>query len=259
MTPSESPRRIRLSRARGWTKPPNTVVVSRPTIFGNPFGPPDGETATRQCLVDQFTAWLRFPACRYRLAGIPGGFSAATASKAARDRLVAALPGVAGKHLACWCHADQPCHADVLLDVAAGRLRVEPLRILVTGSRDWVDAPAVESVLRDVLREFGVHPAQVTVVHGAARGVDTIAHQAALRLGMRLEPHPADWERHGKAAGHRRNAHMVSLGADVVVAFPRGRSRGTRGCMALAVGAGIPVRNLGDPEDPLQPTLFEVG
>lgn len=32
-----SPVRIQRRRARGWTMPPNTVYVGRPTEWGNPF------------------------------------------------------------------------------------------------------------------------------------------------------------------------------------------------------------------------------
>lgn len=34
-----NPHRIQLSRKAGWTKPENTVVVARPTRWGNPFVP----------------------------------------------------------------------------------------------------------------------------------------------------------------------------------------------------------------------------
>ena len=34
---TDGPVRVRLSRKKGWRKPPNTVVVSRPTKWGNPF------------------------------------------------------------------------------------------------------------------------------------------------------------------------------------------------------------------------------
>ena len=84
------------------------------------------------------------------------------------------------------------------------------------------------------------------VVHGAARGADSHADHAAMNWGWTPERHPADWDRYGKSAGHRRNAHMISLGADVCLAFPLGESVGTRGCMQLAEAAGIPVVNLGD-------------
>lgn len=83
--------------------------------------------------------------------------------------------------------------------------------------------------------------AGVTVVHGSAAGADTLAGRVAAAWGMRVEEHPADWGRHGKAAGPRRNAGMVALGADVVLAFPLGASRGTRDCMAKAAAAGIRV------------------
>ena len=32
------PKRIQLSRTKGWRKPEGAVVVSRPTKWGNPFG-----------------------------------------------------------------------------------------------------------------------------------------------------------------------------------------------------------------------------
>jgi hypothetical protein len=30
------------------------------------------------------------------------------------------LSELRGKNLACWCHLDHPCHADVLLEMANG-------------------------------------------------------------------------------------------------------------------------------------------
>jgi hypothetical protein len=33
-------------------------------------------------------------------------------------RLVASIPDLRGKNLACWCPLDAPCHADVLLELA---------------------------------------------------------------------------------------------------------------------------------------------
>jgi hypothetical protein len=80
------------------------------------------------------------------------------------------------------------------------------------------------------------------VVHGGARGADTLADQVARGWGWEPELHEVtdkDWDFYGRSAGHRRNAHMVSLGADVCLAFPLGESRGTRGCMKLAAAAGI--------------------
>lgn len=115
------------------------------------------------------------------------------------------------------------------------------MRILITGSRDWADRDVIRRALIRAGQDAHVHPQGVTVVHGGARGADQIAGELAGEFGCMVEVHRADWDRYGKAAGHRRNAEMVALGADVCLAFPLGESRGTRGCMALAEKAGIPV------------------
>lgn len=115
------------------------------------------------------------------------------------------------------------------------------MRILITGSRDYTDRDTIRQALMRAGRDARVHPQSVTVVHGGARGADRIAGELAREFGCMVEVHRADWDRYGKAAGHRRNAEMVALGADVCLAFPLGESRGTRGCVALAEKAGIRV------------------
>lgn len=121
------------------------------------------------------------------------------------------------------------------------------MRILVTGSRDLAEdenmSYFVRSLIATVIGNRGVSPHQVTVVHGGARGADKICAQEAEKLGCLVEEHPAQWDEHGRSAGPIRNKKMVDAGADVVLAFPLGTSSGTRGCMALAKDAGIPVIN----------------
>lgn len=122
-------------------------------------------------------------------------------------------------------------------------------RMLVTGSRRWTDRDAIRRALAAVLRKLGVPADRIVVVHGGARGADMLADAVARELGMLVECHPVtrgDWDRHGTSAGHRRNQRMVDLGAVGCIAFPRGVSAGTRGCMAAAERAGISVWNLGD-------------
>lgn len=91
-----TPIRIQRQRTRGWRMPPNTVYVGRPTVFGNPF-------STAQ----EFMAFLQCP--RVALT---------RDYQCVRDRLVARMQTLRGRHLACWCPLDQPCHADVLLEIA---------------------------------------------------------------------------------------------------------------------------------------------
>ena len=115
------------------------------------------------------------------------------------------------------------------------------MRILITGSRRWTDQAIIEAALRRTTA--GLKPRAVTVVHGACPygGADIIAASIADRLGFVVEPHPAPWTVHGKAAGPMRNQEMVDLGADVCLAFPEPDSRGTWDCVARADSAGIPV------------------
>jgi hypothetical protein len=126
-----------------------------------------------------------------------------------------------------------------------------PLRILVTGSRNWTDLHTVEVALRKAYLQLGrgALPDQVVVVHGGAAGADSCAAVLAPRMGFQMEEHRADWSKHGRAAGPICNQQMVDAGATVCLAFPLGKSIGTRGCMRMAAQAGIPVVNYGDEED----------
>lgn len=120
-------------------------------------------------------------------------------------------------------------------------------RILVTGSRYWVDRQTVWKALHD---QYVLSTQVITVVHGGARGLDDIADRWAWGMmqegwGVRVESHPANWKLHGKRAGVIRNQLMVDLGADVCLAFPQPDGTGTQHCMSRAAEAGIPVLNYG--------------
>lgn len=61
----------------------------------------------------------------------------------------------------------------------------------------------------------------------------------ALARGITVEPHPADWKRHGRAAGPIRNQKMLEEKPEMVVAFPGGK--GTADMVKKAGQAGIEV------------------
>jgi len=123
---AERPVRIQLSRRKGWRMPPNTVKVCRPTKWGNPMRAGEEILACGEPVVDG-----RGPLVQRK----------ATPEDAVRYYRNLALklpPGsfepLRGKNLACWCqlcpeHKDgkpldlacsacDPCHTDVLLDLA---------------------------------------------------------------------------------------------------------------------------------------------
>ncbi len=149
-------KRIQRQRTKGWRMPPNTVYVGRPSQWGNPFawsgerspwmalafGENADEAGRRKAAVKGYRWWLTN--------GKPDGFPvpAKTGEGAAleygdgtvrttRDIAVGMglmmflreplelpptpdISPLKGKDLACWCPLDQPCHADVLIEVASG-------------------------------------------------------------------------------------------------------------------------------------------
>lgn len=108
-------------------------------------------------------------------------------------------------------------------------------RIIVTGSREWKDPSAARKAIADRLFDCDV---ESIIVHGAARGADRFAHQEAEKLGLLVEPHPADWSK-GKSAGFQRNEEMARLGADLCIAFWNGKSNGTKHMLEMAEKYGI--------------------
>lgn len=108
-------------------------------------------------------------------------------------------------------------------------------RVLLTGSRTWT-----RSLLRDVLLLL---PETAVLVHGAAKGADSLGDQVWGRwLNRRVEQHPLPegWWRINRRAGFDRNDHMVALGADVCLACIRAYSGGATHCANRAEAAGIP-------------------
>lgn len=116
------PVRIQRKRTKGWKMPPNTVAVSRPGKFGNPFTVKDAVEAgfldslnhpnANAFLADCFRDWLVGSDHRDWWQG--------PRSDAHKASIRAGIPSLRGKNLACWCALDKPCHADVLLELANG-------------------------------------------------------------------------------------------------------------------------------------------
>lgn len=99
--------------------PPNTISVTRPGPWGNPFTVAaakdvgirlNGENMQR-FLVRVFEEWLTDPVKA-------ASWWLGPKSDARRAEMLRRLPELRGKNLACWCAEGTPCHADVLLRLA---------------------------------------------------------------------------------------------------------------------------------------------
>ena len=134
------PKRIQLSRKRGWRKPEGAVVVSRPSIFGNPFRAykcsccgywdviddndvtylVDHEYVRRpEVRADSSTWTTRDEASSKAVQLYADEMTYWVGGRLSWDPEFAALvEGLRGKDLACWCRLDRDCHADVLLKLA---------------------------------------------------------------------------------------------------------------------------------------------
>lgn len=111
------------------------------------------------------------------------------------------------------------------------------MRVLVCGGRNYDDRSGFAVGMERVWRRCG-YPS--VIIHGDARGADRLAEEWAHKVGIQVEPYPADWERDGKAAGPLRNQRMLDSGKpDLVVAFPGGR--GTADMVRRAKLAGVEV------------------
>lgn len=154
--------------------------------------------------------------------------------------------------------------------------------IVVTGSRSLSDyrlvADALDEAWHDATQDGYT---AVTLVHGAARGADSLAERwwEERRQRVRRDRFPADWQApcipgacppgHRKARrdgttycpleGHRRNQRIVDHvtphlpHALLLAIFNQPHSTGTLDCLRRGITAGIPYRLIGNP-----PSLKEI-
>lgn len=106
-------------------------------------------------------------------------------------------------------------------------------KILVTGGRDFADRRMLDQVLNKAKVRFK----PTHLIHGGARGLDTMAHEWAKANGVQPVTCEANWSYYDKAAGPIRNAAMALLYPDILIAFPGGS--GTANMVEQAVRHGI--------------------
>lgn len=110
------------------------------------------------------------------------------------------------------------------------------MKWIVCGGRDFNDVAKLRAELNRLYVKHGCE----LLVHGAARGADTLAGAWAASLFIPVKEYPADWANLGMKAGIVRNMKMLSVEKpDLVIAFPGGR--GTAHMRRISDVAGVPV------------------
>lgn len=108
--------------------------------------------------------------------------------------------------------------------------------ILFCGSRTFTNEQAIRQVVERL-------PAAAIVIHGGAKGADSIAGRLAEECGFEVREFPAQWSRYGRRrAGPLRNQVMLEQHPTWVYAFvdkPLRESKGTLDMVTRARQAGI--------------------
>lgn len=117
------PIRVQRKRVKGWKMPINTVSVTRPGKWGNPFqigdlikignGKKQGEFSYLKCLYPKYNdgSFMELKT----IEDVVAAYKEYVTKYPSKDMIE-----LKGKNLACFCPLDKPCHADVLLEAVNG-------------------------------------------------------------------------------------------------------------------------------------------
>lgn len=110
-------------------------------------------------------------------------------------------------------------------------------RIIIAGGRDFNDYRLLKYEVKKFILESCETP-DIEIVSGKARGADSLGEAFAMEYWFPIEEFPADWDKHGKSAGHIRNEEMAKY-ATHCICFWDGSSRGTKNMIENAQKHGL--------------------
>lgn len=121
---------------------------------------------------------------------------------------------------------------------------MQEFRVIIAGSRKYDDYETLREKCNHILcQKLSDDNIRVIILSGGATGADALGERYADENHLQVERHPADWQKHGRAAGPIRNAEMAAC-ANALIAFPKKgeTNRGTRNMISLAKAKGLLVR-----------------
>ena len=109
-------------------------------------------------------------------------------------------------------------------------------KVIIAGGREFKDRERLYEYMDRMLEHYG----EIVIVCGMAKGADHLGYDWAEERDVKVDKHPANWNKFGRGAGMRRNLEMAKC-SDVLVAFWDGESKGTRGMILDAIKEGLEV------------------
>lgn len=97
------------------------------------------------------------------------------------------------------------------------------MKTIIAGCRDFSDYKLLKEKVDWYRKDHEI----TEIVSGTASGADQMGEDYAINHDIPIKEFPADWDKHGKAAGPIRNRQMAEY-ADCLIAVWDGESRGTK-------------------------------
>lgn len=113
------------------------------------------------------------------------------------------------------------------------------MKLIIAGTRD-LDIHHTE-VIHVLIKQFGIVPTEI--VSGHSGDVDLMGELYASNKGIPLKKFPADWNKHGKAAGPIRNREMAVY-ADELLLIWDGKSKGSHNMRHEMYKTGKPIHEV---------------
>ncbi len=114
------------------------------------------------------------------------------------------------------------------------------IKVGISGSRTIINREFIFKQLDWYLSNLKMDN-EIILVHGGAKGVDSIAESWAKKNKIKTEIYLPDYDKYGKAAPIKRNQTIVD-NSDYFIAIQLENSRGTQDAINKAIGRGLPIK-----------------
>ena len=117
--------------------------------------------------------------------------------------------------------------------------------VIIAGSREFSNYDLLRDVCDKALENKVAAGYKIVIVSGHANGADSLGEKYAQERGYELKIYEAEWQKLGKAAGHKRNAKMAEIGNALIAFFADGaKSPGTKNMVEQARKKNLIIREI---------------